>query len=893
MRQDSCLDRETGARRRWLIGAYALGIGVAVCTFLLLHAVATTNQPMDAREKDCTPGPVFADGEPSATSGSAWPWRSPPGSRAVSAGSADAPSERWRTVFSETFESGIGSRWVTDAVTADTGAHVWTTSTFTSANGDWSAWCAGGGDAPGDSYTDSMDVWLVSDPIEIDGSNGGLRGAEVRFAWWLDTAVAAAREAQALGLEPLHRVDEAPVSGDWFAWGIITDVNDLQSGQWTYVSDAATGWQRTSLQLDALLPLTESVTTTLRIGFRFVSDDDGAVGRGAFVDDVELRVQSGYQMALPLVVKDLDTVPMPKIEDLVVNGGFEADWGEESSHRVKVFPVDGEPYLTELGEFHTPPGWLAWFRHDPGTWDQPEVGDIRKEHVPYRVHGGEKAARLFTFYRSHDAGFMQQIPVQPGAPLTLTAYAHAWSNHPLDGYDDCTDDPRCSSGVGTGGHFLLPEDIPPLNGDPWNDAVGNFAFQVGIDPSGGTDPLADRVMWGTKAYVYNEYHKLPTVSVEAEGETATIFLRSTTLWGFKHNDAYWDDVELLGVRGAPNPNPDPPPEPIGWVYPVITEGSKIGVHAIRSNNVQAFAQDLIDAGARFPVVKAVDDFGWLEEVARVSPDTIFVGRRTWGFGEGCWGVESWDDGDMRDHAEEAIDRILTKIDEDPDLELIVDYWEPYNEPDPPGVAGYRKLAELMIVTMDVAEEHDLKLALFSLNAGTPEWDEMEAMVDTGVFARARRGGHILSLHEGTFESHDPRQYWGGSIPGAPEVDGAGALNFRYRYLYYLLKQRGEVVPLVVSEWYCGDEQTASTETLVDALRWYDGEASKDYYFWATCPFTLGPSPGWGHTDYERVYEGGLIDHMIKIRGRQNGVEPGELQADGLHPALRSEGRRES
>jgi hypothetical protein len=158
---------------------------------------------------------------------------------------------------------------------------------------------------------------------------------------------------------------------------------------------------------------------------------------------------------------------------------------------------------------------------------------------------------------------------------------------------------------------------------------------------------------------------------------------------------------------------------------------------------------------------------------------------------------------------------------------------------------------------------------------------MEAMVETGVFGRAREGGHILALHEGTFTSHDPTECWGFGIPGSPEVEGAGCLNFRYRFLYHLMKQRGEVVPLVVSEWYCGDEKSASTETLVDAVKWYDDEASKDYYFWATCPFTLGPTSQWTHTDYERVYEGGLVDYMIAIKDRQNAAPPAPPEAESL------------
>ena len=551
-------------------------------------------------------------------------------------------------------------------------------------------------------------------------------------------------------------------------------------------------------------------------------------------------------------------------DNLLNNGGFEAHWGEESSHRVVVVPKDGEPYQTELGEFHTPPHWLSWFYHDPGSWDQPEVGDIRKEHVPYRVYAGEKAARLFTFYRRHDAGFMQQVSVEPGSKVRLSAWAHAWSNHPLQGYEDCADDPHCSCGVGGEPTYLREEDIPPLNGDPWNDAIGNVSFTLGIDPTGGINPRADSVVWGPAASIYNGYYQVPSVEEIAQAAIITVFLRSRTMWAFKHNDAYWDAVELVTVEEAPE-EPDPQPEPVEWHYPVITEGSKIGVHAIYANNVPAFSRELAAHAARFAVVKAVDDLGWLHEIKEIDPAIITLGRFTSGL-EGCGGVER-PEADLGDMADGLLELILRRGSEHLD---IVDYWEVVNEPDPPGPHGYRQLARLMIECMERAEGHGLKLALFGLNAGTPEWDEMVAMAETGVFARARQGGHILTLHEGTFDTHDPMAYWPDTIPGAPAVEGAGPLHFRYRFLYHLLERREETIPLIVSEWYLGDEQSASVETIVDAFTWYDSEMSKDYYAWAACPFTLGPTEGWGHTDYERVYPD-LVDHMIAVKDRQNAL----------------------
>jgi hypothetical protein len=526
--------------------------------------------------------------------------------------------------------------------------------------------------------------------------------------------------------------------------------------------------------------------------------------------------------------------------------------------------------------------WLVWSRVDEehslvevtDAWDGDHGGD------PYRVVSPRKAVKMFKTDAPWQAGLMQQVSATPGWRYRFTIMAHAWSNHneaaSIPGHEQCVGDPRCSWGVGTGGYFALEGEAPPLSGDPWNDAAQNFRFWVGIDPTGGTNPRAGTVIWGRGAHIYNEHHGVPVVETTAVSDTITVFAKADARWGFRNNDAYWDNAELVAAGEGP--------EPVEWDYAVVDKGSKIGVHGIRPNGVGGFASELVAGGAHFPIVKAVDDLGWLPGVKETSPDTMIMGRMSSSL-EGCPNVEK-PETDIDEMANSLLSFVLNKIATDPRLGDVVDYWEVVNEPDPPGPEGYRRLAELMIKCMEKAEAHDLKLALFSLNAGTPEWDEMEAMVATGVFSHARSGGHILALHEGTFSSHDPTECWGFGIPGSPEVEGAGCLNFRYRYLYHLMKQRGEVVPLVVSEWYCGDEQSASTETLVDALKWYDGEASKDYYFWATCPFTLGPTSGWSHTDYERVYEGGLIDYMIQVKNRENATPFVPLGGQSLPMGLR-------
>jgi len=241
------------------------------------------------------------------------------------------------------------------------------------------------------------------------------------------------------------------------------------------------------------------------------------------------------------------------MENLLRNGDLEADWGEEENHRCLVFPESGV-YETDIGNIFTPPGWLTWFRHIPDTWDQPEARDARKENDPNRVHSGEKAMLLFTFGRKHDAGFLQVVDTDPGQRLRLTAWCHAWSNHNLPGHEGCFEDGGCSCGVGTGPGFYWADTMPPPPGDQWEDAKQNFLFGIGIDPTGGTDPYSNTVVWGRAAYIYNTYAQLQ-VEATAEMHLATVFLRSITQWGFKHNDAYWDDIVLeeveMSERGKP------------------------------------------------------------------------------------------------------------------------------------------------------------------------------------------------------------------------------------------------------------------------------------------------------------------------------------------------------
>jgi len=472
-----------------------------------------------------------------------------------------APGD-WETVFSEDFEDGIGIGWaVRDESNSDGGEYTWgIADTFVSGSTDRSAWSVGGGDDgvqldPGaDPYPDGIDSWLVYGPVDLRGASDVRLG----FDWWLETGGSGGDRRPWASLQQVEGATATPEEGDWFGWCILTDENDLDRARCTYVSGSTGSWASAAVPLDGFLSSETDTAGEIWIAFHFVSDSDGVGGRGAFVDDVMVETRRDqYGVFLPLVRLDPTPTstptptptatlsPTPEGTPVPVdleNGGFETDWGEEESHRVLVIPADGSPYEKDVGNIFTPPGWVTWFYHDPGSWDQPEVTDMFADNFPERVHTGERGMRLFTVWRKHDAGFLQQVEVERGELLRLAAWAHAWSNNEgaPDPYSD--EDGRWSEGAGFD-CFFAEEGSDGLNSD-----LENFTFWIGIDPTGGRDPYADTVVWGRGAHIYNCYYQVPSVEAEAKRRTVTIFLRSRTLWPFKHNDAYWDDVTLEVIR---------------------------------------------------------------------------------------------------------------------------------------------------------------------------------------------------------------------------------------------------------------------------------------------------------------------------------------------------------
>lgn len=303
--------------------------------------------------------------------------------------------------------------------------------------------------------------------------------------------------------------------------------------------------------------------------------------------------------------------------------------------------------------------------------------------------------------------------------------------------------------------------------------------------------------------------------------------------------------------------------------PVIAKGSKLGMHIIYPQLGIPLLRWAVDRGIVVPLVKAVNNAGVALDTKKYSPGTLTIVR----FKNDAWdaanGVEK-DDFPVVQAAKGTVQLIFDRT--NADERAATDYFEVLNEADPPGVLGWSNFALFMQVVIAEANARSVRLALPAFNAGTPEWDEMLAMVGLGLFRDLQAGGHILTIHEGALGANDPVSIgFGATIPGAPVVEGAGSMCFRYRYLYSLLAPE-QRPPLVVSEFYAGGGYAFKQDAaqVIERFAWYDAGVRQDDFVLAFCPFTIDPDGNWLHQDYTYAY-GDALNYMEGIKDEPNGA----------------------
>lgn len=236
---------------------------------------------------------------------------------------------------------------------------------------------------------------------------------------------------------------------------------------------------------------------------------------------------------------------------LLPAGSRPAAWAQEPPNMLRNPGFEGNysPW-SGIPEIQVAYDWTPWWVErqsgDPGGINhRPEYKQASGWLYPDRVHGGSAAQQWFTFYSTHTAGMYQQVfGIHPGTRLQFSIWAQVWSSS---------------------------EDDPGQSVDP-----GRINLQIGLDPTGNTDPWAGTVAWSP---IHNQYDTWLQVAVEAtaQTDTVTVFMKSAPLFPVKHNDTYWDDAVLIAIEASPpttQPSPTPatePTEPAATVPP--TEAS--------------------------------------------------------------------------------------------------------------------------------------------------------------------------------------------------------------------------------------------------------------------------------------------------------------------------------
>jgi hypothetical protein len=235
--------------------------------------------------------------------------------------------------------------------------------------------------------------------------------------------------------------------------------------------------------------------------------------------------------------------PVQEGQELLQNPGFEGitcapgsggGWCNDNWTRDT---FDGVP----RAEIFTPQGWVTFWSEGKNPADGRKFGRPECKVIPNadpfvgppaRVRSGKYSVMQFGFFRAIDSGLYQVITgLSPHATVQLSAYAHAWT---------CDDDEHDALSCGDKYQML---------------------FQVGIDPNGGTDPWSPNVVWAS-GYSYDEFRLIGPVQAQVgDAGMATVFLRATAKWAYKHNDIYWDDASLVYTTPPATPTNTPLPPP--------------------------------------------------------------------------------------------------------------------------------------------------------------------------------------------------------------------------------------------------------------------------------------------------------------------------------------------
>ncbi len=190
-------------------------------------------------------------------------------------------------------------------------------------------------------------------------------------------------------------------------------------------------------------------------------------------------------------------------------------------------------------------GWNPWYHHtgSHSEYYEPEWKVVQRPEddgsadLRARLLDGNKSLQWFNTYALHDAGIWQRVKVPANARLTFSIWVQILSARDT--------------------HWVADQMVSGP------DDLGNYQVQVGIDPTGfepGGQVMRPpgHVVWGdvvwdahTKAPDGTNQYALAQVTVQAQGQYVTVWVRGWNKWAYRYEATFVDKASLVAV-GAPS-----------------------------------------------------------------------------------------------------------------------------------------------------------------------------------------------------------------------------------------------------------------------------------------------------------------------------------------------------
>ncbi|MBN1202083.1 MAG: LysM peptidoglycan-binding domain-containing protein [Anaerolineae bacterium] len=237
-------------------------------------------------------------------------------------------------------------------------------------------------------------------------------------------------------------------------------------------------------------------------------------------------------------------------------------------------------YGTTSSTTTAPEGWDLWYSgEEPEAFPHTDQVQVRDGEVSWNIKKGYVAITA--------AGYQRVGGLTEGDAVKLTAYGWVYT---------CND---------TKNSCIIEE--PPYRE---SQKASQTTLKVGIDPTGGTNPGSDQVVWSAVARPYDEWAEM-SVTAAAESDTVTVYLYVTQGRGLALNNIYWDQASL--VRTDEEPENAPPatatPYEVPFVAPQGVRPDGSIVHVVQEGDTLssiAFAYNK-DYGVTIESIAAINE----------------------------------------------------------------------------------------------------------------------------------------------------------------------------------------------------------------------------------------------------------------------------------------------